>query len=221
MEEFVKLIDWMGNDLTVVNAARVSMGKRHQEFDPESDTKLIHYLARHNHISVFFHPQLTFWIKMPIFVARQWDRSVVGIAKNEVSRRYVDDEPEIHLPSQLRSRPSKNIKQGSGEPLSVEANEAFLALMEEHYRNGVSLYNFLLSQNVAPEQARMILPQSMYTEFYWTASLAAVSRVCKLRLDPHAQRETQEYASAVAELTAERFPVSWAALMGVEGTKDE
>jgi thymidylate synthase (FAD) len=205
----VELLQTMGNDLTVVNAARVSFAKESQLLD-EKDTKLIQYLARNGHISPFFHPQLCFRLKMPIFVAREWYRHTVGFARNEVSRRYVDTPPELYIPTELRER-DPNLKQGSKSTF-VDVNIA--EQMKVTAQVTLTCYNNLLEAKVAPELARMILPQSMYTEFIETASLYAYARLCKLRLDPHAQKEIQVYAEAIDKLLREKFPVSWAALMG-------
>jgi thymidylate synthase (FAD) len=206
----VDLLEVMGNDLTVVNAARVSFSKESTAMT-EADGKLIRYLAKHKHVTPFFHPQVRFRIKMPIFVAREWYRHQIGFARNEVSRRYVDFEPEVYAPTELRARDPK-LKQGS-KAESVENNEQVAEAMKLSLYAAVSSYNALLEDNVAPEVARMVLPQSMYTEFIETGSLAAYARLCQLRLDPTAQKEIQQYAEAVSELLKERFPVSWAALM--------
>jgi thymidylate synthase (FAD) len=149
-------------------------------------------------------------IRMPIFVAREWFRHTIGFSRNEVSRRYVDDEPECWIPTELRQR-DPNLKQGSKSSF-VTNNDELCRMVEEHTKKTIDVYNTLLSQQVAPEIARLILPQSMYTEFIETASLAAYARLCGLRLDPHAQKEIQEFAAAVSTLLAEKFPVSWAAL---------
>lgn len=206
---FVELLDMFGNDTTVVNAARVSFHKEVAEFS-DRDKGLINYLAKHNHVSPFFHPQIRFRIKMPIFVAREWYRHTIGFARNEVSRRYVDEPPEVWIPTEMRERDA-NLKQGSKET-PVEVNEAMI----EVYRKGVEAamyaYNALLEAKVAPEVARAVLPQSMYTEFIETGSLAAYARLCGLRLDPHAQKEIQDFANAVSQLVAEHFPASWVAL---------
>ncbi len=206
----VELLDVMGNDLTVVNAARVSFNKESHAMC-EADEKLIRYLAKHGHISPFFHPQVQLRLKMPIFVAREWFRHTVGFARNEVSRRYVDYEAETYNPLHLRARDPK-LKQGS-KPDDVDDNEGAVALIRKSHEDAVANYEALMAMNVAPEVARMALPQSMYTEFIETASLYGYARLCKLRLDPHAQKEIQLYAEAVDTLLKERFPVSWAALM--------
>ena len=206
---FVELLETFGSDLTVVNAARVSFAKESTEFN-EKDGGLIRYLAKYNHISPFFHPQIRFRIKMPIFVAREWYRHTVGLSRNEVSRRYVDDEPEFFVPTICRARDPK-LKQGS-KTESVDNNTLCVTAMNEATAKSLHMYKALLEQGVCPEQARIILPQSMYTEFIETGSLAAYARICKLRLDPSAQKEIQEYAQALLELLKPQFPVSWAAL---------
>jgi len=207
----MELLDVFGNDLTVVNAARVSFAKESTEFSG-ADEKLIKYLAKHNHVSPFFHPQLRFRFKMPIFVAREWYRHQIGFARNEVSRRYVDTTPECWIPSpdQIRERDPK-LKQGSKETSVINAEEVH-QLMKTHTEVNVMLYEDLLSKGVAPEIARCILPQSMMTEFIETGSLAAYARLYKLRTDPTAQREIRRYAEMIGELIEPLFPISWKAL---------
>jgi thymidylate synthase (FAD) len=207
----MELLDVFGNDLTVVNAARVSFAKESAEFT-EQDGKLIKYLAKHNHVSPFFHPQLRFRFKMPIFVAREWYRHQIGFARNEVSRRYVDTTPECWIPSpdQIRERDPK-LKQGSKEN-QVDNADMIHEMMKTHTEVNVMLYEDLLSKGVAPEIARCILPQSMITEFIETGSLAAYARLYKLRTDPTAQREIRRYAEMIGELIEPLFPISWKAL---------
>jgi thymidylate synthase (FAD) len=217
------LIDSMGSDLTVVNAARVSFDKKsHWEYGnkvdavgftiaelSKADTKLIHYLAKHGHWTPFAHPQLTLHVKAPIFVARQLDKHQVGLVKNEVSRRYVDSEPEFYEPKVWRKK-AKNKKQGSS-PEAVDDH----AYMQQAYGFTVNsverIYAGLLQGGVCPEQARMILPQSMYTEWYWTGSLYAFLRVCKERLSDDAQAETRQIAWDIADILMANYPVSWGA----------
>jgi thymidylate synthase (FAD) len=207
----MELLDVFGNDLTVVNAARVSFAKESTEFSG-ADEKLVKYLAKHNHVSPFFHPQLRFRFKMPIFVAREWYRHQIGFARNEVSRRYVDTTPECWIPSpdQIRERDPK-LKQGSKET-QVDNAEMIHEMMKTHTEVNVMLYEDLLSKGVAPEIARCILPQSMVTEFIETGSLAAYARLYKLRTDPTAQREIRRYAEMIGEIIEPLFPVSWKAL---------
>ena len=207
----VEILEVFGNDLTVVNAARVSFSKESHEMTL-GDEKLIKYLAKHNHISPFFHPQIRFRLKMPIFVAREWFRHQIGFARNEVSRRYVDSEPECWLPKieDIRQRDA-NLKQGSKD-IPIEDSEVIHGLIEGHMTGCVTMYNFLIGKNVAPEVARCVLPQSMLTEFIETGSLAAYARLYGLRNDPHAQKEIREYAKNIGLLLEEKFPVSWKAL---------
>jgi thymidylate synthase (FAD) len=205
----VELLDVFGDDLTVVNAARVSFAKESNEMS-DRDAKLVKYLADHNHVTPFFHPQARFRLKMPIFVAREWFRHQIGFARNEVSRRYVDSDPEFWLPEELRERDS-NKKQGSKDE-KIQYNGHCLAKISKHQEESLELYKYLLDYQVCPEQARAVLPQSMLTEFIETGSLAAYARLYKLRSDPTAQREIQELAAAVGNLLAEKFPISWAAL---------
>ena len=212
MAGHIQVISIMGNDLMVVNAARVSFAKESTEFK-EQDAKLIQYLARHNHISPFFHPQIQLRIKMPIFVAREWYRHQIGFARNEVSRRYVDTTPECWIPEHddLRERDPK-LKQGS-KPTPVENAEVVGEWIHNHVDSAIELYEKLLGQGVAPEIARTVLPQSMFTEFIETGSLAAYARLYKLRTSPDAQREIQKYARLIGEELSKRFPISWAALV--------
>jgi thymidylate synthase (FAD) len=221
----VDLIDHMGTDLTVVNAARVSFDKESYwsssdgGFDyilTEKDDKLIHFLAKHEHWSPFAHTSLQFRIKAPIFVARQLGKHQVGLVWNEVSRRYVDSEPEFYAPETWRKR-AENKKQGSSEEaVSIPLTEYWgvgYDMVHDFNIDAMSVYERLLKAGVCPEQARMVLPQSMMTEWYWTGSLMAFVRVLKLRLDPHTQYETRIVAEKMAPLIEELFPVSYKALM--------
>ena len=210
---YVELLDTFGDDLTVVNAARVSFAKESTEMC-DRDAKLIQYLAKHNHVTPFFHPQARFRIKMPIFVAREWYRHQIGFARNEVSRRYVDFTPECWTPStsELRKRDPK-AKQGSQED-AVDSAEAWHSRITETQKLVLALYDDMIADGVAPEVARGVLPQSMYTEFVETGSLAAYARLVGLRTSPDAQREIQAYAGGLRGLLVGTFPVSWAALTG-------
>ena len=205
----VTLLDTFGDDLTVVNAARVSFGKEVHEMAPR-DEKLIKYLAEHNHVTPFFHPQVRFRLKMPIFVAREWFRHQIGFARNEVSRRYVDSLPDLWMPEFLRERDT-NKKQGSKD-CAIENNEECMNMISEHHAECLDLYNKLLIKGVCPEQARIILPQSMLTEFIETGSIAAYARLYNLRTDPTAQREIQDLARIVGSAIEKHFPISWKAL---------
>lgn len=208
-----ELLDTLGNDLTVVNAARVSLDKRHEVFDAASDTKLIKYLAREGHWTPFAQPQAQFRIKAPIFVARQWFRHTVGTVRSEVSRRYVDDTPTFFHPQRWRARPEGNIKQGSGGGLNPADQKYCDDLAKDVTELCEFAYAKFLDVGMAPEQARMILPQSLYTQWIETGSLSYWARLCTLRLDPHAQDEIRILAQQVAEQMAAAFPVSWTALM--------
>jgi len=213
-------IDHLGSDLTVVNAARVSMDKHHVVFR-EGDTKLLKYLATHNHWSPFAHPQITMRETVPIFVARQRFKHMVGFTYNEVSRRYVDDTPDFYTPEVWRSRPEGSIKQGSGEqevvdmpnPWTDNCYETDVKDFYQHHLVACSMvYDSMLKAGVAPEQARMILPQSMYTSYYVTGSLSAWARAYKQRIDPHAQVEIQDLAKQWGSIISPLYPESWEAL---------
>lgn len=208
---FVELLETFGDDLTVVNAARVSFDKVSTELS-EADCKLIRYLAKHEHTSPFFHPQARFRIKMPLFVVREWYRHTIGFSRNEVSRRYVDFTPECWVPKadEIRERDPK-AKQGS-KSTPVDASDEAWNLMNNQVQSAIKTYEDLLAKGVAPEVARSILPQSMYTEFIETASLAALARLCHLRLGPDAQKEIRTYAGLLNECMVKAFPVSWKAL---------
>ena len=207
----VELLNVMGDDLMVVNAARVSFAKESHEFSL-ADEKLIMYLAKHNHNSPFFHPQIQFRIRMPIFVAREWFRHQIGFSRNEVSRRYVNSFPECWIPSRedMREKDPK-VKQGRKET-AVENAQVCIDMISSSVKKAISTYEALLEKGVAPEVARCVLPQSMYTEFIETGSLAAYARLYNLRTSPDAQREIQWYANEIGELLKDKFPVSWEAL---------
>ena len=193
----------MGTDLSVVNAARVSFAKVSNELS-DKDEKLIKYLAKHNHWSPFGHASLQFRIKAPIFVARQLVKHQVGLVWNEVSRRYVDDEPEFYIPSEWRLK-ADDKKQGSSDE-TIEYNlGSTLEFIKTTYQN-------MLKANIAPEMARMILPQNLYTEWYWSGSLMAFARVCNLRCKPDTQWETQQIANLIDIESKQHFPTSWRAL---------
>jgi len=207
----VQLLEVFGSDLTVVNAARVSFAKEVHVME-EKDIKLLNYLAKHNHISPFFHPQIRFRIKMPIFVAREWYRHQIGLSRNEVSRRYVDSAVECWIPNveDLRARDPK-LKQGSKNEVVGDASVVHEQI-KTATESAIATYESLLASGVAPEIARVVLPQSMYTEFIETGSLAAYARICSLRLDPAAQKEIRVYADLVDQELLKAFPHSWQAL---------
>lgn len=243
-----KLIDYMGDDLTVVNAARVSFNKQSEwEIEPlvvkgehhdvvlynkvvkslsDKDEKLINYLAKNGHWTPFSHAQITIHEKVPIFVARQRFKHMVGFTYNEVSRRYVDDEPEFFVPEEWRGKPV-NAKQGSSDeimnlqdywgngsydPDGLAGNDSLLQYFRDTVAQAKRVYTNMIKVGVAPEQARMVLPQSLYTEYWVTGSLAAWARAYKLRIDPHAQKEIQDLAKQWDKIIEPLFPVSWKAL---------
>ena len=202
------MIDKMGNDLSVVNAARVSYAKVKNEFE-DKDTKLIGYLAKHGHWSPFAHASISFRIKAPVFVARQLVKHQVGLSWNEVSRRYVSYEPELYKIDEWRGKPV-NSKQGSSG--TIKLSELAEVTYSEMMDGLKILYNQLLSEGVAPEQARAVLPQSMMTEWIWSGTLYAFARVCDLRCKPDVQKETREVAEFIDSYSLFHFPISWNAL---------
>lgn len=235
----VDLIDVMGDDLRVVNSARVSFDKEsdwedgEREYDPsgafyeahgqklgDKDIKLLNYLAKHGHWTPFSHVQITMRETVPIFIARQRFKHMVGFTYNEVSRRYVSDEPSFFVPESWR-KAADNVKQGSSDETIHEyfvedeqcwsnTKDEYAALIERVQR----IYKEFVDAGVAPEQARMILPQSMYTSYYTTGSLAAWARAYKQRIDSHAQKEIQDLAKQWGEVF-EQLPQlkhSWEAL---------
>ena len=195
---FVQYISHMGDDLTVVNAARVSFNKESEEFG-DRDEKLIRYLAKHKHWTPFAHPQITLRIKAPIFVRTQLFKHKVGFTENEISRRYVTFEPEIYNPM-WRSAPTNGAKQGSGDFISDEATNNRLDFLYGVVTENIEVYKKLLESGVAPEQARAVLPQGTYTEWWWTGSLSSYARVYAQRIDAHAQWEVQQYAKGIGEI---------------------
>lgn len=276
----VTYIDHMGTDLSVVNAARVSFGKKSEwekinrtdsfvdycvkEFGslpkpikklPDRDAKLIHFLARGctsgdwenilaqagedgydwfegdcedskenlenilrevknmpTHWTPFGHTAITLHIKAPIFVARQLGKHQVGFVWNEVSRRYVDDIPECYEPTYWRPS-AESVKQGSVDT-PIGSNPAQISDYGKHIRSSVELYCDMINDGVCAEQARMVLPQSMYTEWYWTGNLYGFANVFIQRTDSHAQKEVQDVAHQIGDIIKPLFPVSWAALTG-------
>lgn len=205
----VEYIDHMGTDKTVVNSARVSFGADDAADHLEDrDVKLIKYLAQHDHWSPFAHTSIQLKIKAPIFVARQLVKHQVGGVWNEISRRYVSFEPEFHTVSQLRGRPT-NAKQGS----SGVIDDKLIDVVYQSFEQSLAAYERLLAANVAPEQARMVLPQGVMTDWYWTGSLVFWHRVCRLRLDAHSQQETSEVAQQISCICSGLFPISWQCLI--------
>lgn len=230
----VTLIDSCGSDISVVNAARVSFAKESQlevTYEPieepevfnfggdhtkivfklsEKDEKLVKYLAKHKHKSPFNHAFMSFRVKAPIFVARQLVKHEY-LPWNEVSRRYVTDEPEFFIPEGYRAR-ADNVKQGSSDKYVPFLTDPVYLVS----RTALRTYNDLLEREVCPEQARMVLPQNTMTEWIWSGTLFAFAKMCKLRLDSHTQKETREIAQMIDKEAAQLFPVSWKALMEYE-----
>jgi len=241
-------IDHMGSDLSVVNAARVSFGKKSawnwsKELESGTgngntlkagDTKLIDYLAKHKHLSPFGHAFASFHVKAPIFVARQLVKHSY-LRWNEISRRYVDDEPEFYQPEVWRGR-SEDKKQGSSDEvievlhwmeqdyeLSIDGHPFYDNVEREPnqwtsyvHEEALSLYHGMLNSDVAPEMARMVLPQSTMTEWYWSGSLDAFANMCRLRCASDTQYESRVVADQISETMQELFPVSWDALITVK-----
>lgn len=207
----VDLINHTENgDLLVVNAARCSFDKEHKEFDIEKDTRLINYLAREKHVLPFRHPHATLRISCPIFVHRQLGKHQVGFSWSEVSRRYITSEPEFFEPFQYR-KSAANVKQGSSKELHEDSG-SYRKDMQAHVISSIALYDQMIEDGVCPEQARMVLPQNMYTTSVVTASLLGWHHLYKLRTEEHTQEETREYAQRIGSILSECFPVSWTAL---------
>tara|TARA_B100000131_G_scaffold163517_1_gene158134 strand:+ start:1680 stop:2438 length:759 start_codon:yes stop_codon:yes gene_type:complete len=241
----VKLVDFMGSDLSVVNSARVSFNKKSKEksFETkkvefygvgdvlvelpqlkERDERLIRYLARHQHWTPFAHTCMTFHIKAPMFVARQLQKHQIGLVWNEVSRRYIKEDPKFYIPDEWRYE-AENVKQGSSDESIKDDDLDYKIKMEynddknwtddlvltpfEITDDAKTTYKALLDVGICPEQARMILPQNTYTEWYWTGSLFAFARVCKLRCARDTQKETRDIANQILSLCSEIYPVSW------------
>lgn len=222
---YVVLHDVMGDDLTVVNAARCSYARKSEVMD-EKDKRLIRYLAKHGHTSPFRHAALQFEFKAPLMVARQHFKYIVGssfqeatgdnmLAWNEESRRYVRDLPTFYIPDadEWRSYPD-NIKQGSGDPLPSNVGKLFSEELEEYIEKGVDIYENAIASGIAPEQARLFLPANgLYVRYYWTTSLQALAHFLNQRLADDSQVEIRKYAEAVKELALEKFPVSLGELL--------
>jgi thymidylate synthase (FAD) len=218
----VELIDCMGNDLSTVNSARVSFDKE-SYFEicdedgcylEDKDIKLIKYLAGHKHLTPFRHNQIQLRCHAPIFLVRQLGKHQAGLSWNEVSRRYVDTPPEFYTPDEWRGRPAGSIKQGSSgvSPFNGQAQFAYDRFIKE----SLSLYDSMLKDGISPEMARMVLPQSMITTWYWTGNLLAFAHVYKERISEGAQLEARHFAKELDKVIATLFPVSWKSLTGVK-----
>jgi thymidylate synthase (FAD) len=217
-EGYVRLVDTLGNDLSIVNAARVSYDKESNEFEPR-DAKLIEFLIREGHTSPLRHTALTFEVYAPLFVARQWWKHAVASSHiddqngwNESSRRYITEDEKFYIPGpeQWRSKP-ENSKQGSGQPIDENLGAFYFKKLIETVASGTSLYHQAMDDNVAPEIARLFLPAyGMYVRWRWTASLQSVMTFLDQRLEHDAQVEIQEYAKAIKDLTLTQFPSTMA-----------
>ena len=205
----VQYTDHMGNDDSVVNAARVSFAKEASNFPAEKNHKLIRYLAEHKHEIPFAHTAVTLRVKAPIFIRTQCFKHKIGFVENEVSRRYVTGTPELFLPT-FRTAPQGNVKQGSGG--EHDENELLLEVYQSIAQECLEAYESMVKNGVAVEQARLILPQGVMTEWVSTGSLYAWARLYNLRTDPHAQKEIQDLARMVGDIIEPLYPVSWAAL---------
>lgn len=207
----------MGDDLFVANVARVSFAKESKEFStilemPKgSDEAIINFLARENHWTPFGHPTITFRVGAPVPIRTQCFKSKIGFVENEESRRYISTTPELFVPEYFRSKPEGSIKQGSGgeHPLSKEYVSRYVNVCSQ----AIQLYDEMIYAEVAPEQARFVLPQGCIVNWVWTGSLQAYARFCNLRQDSHAQKEVCEVANQIDEVLIKLFPYSWKALM--------
>lgn len=208
----VELIDHMGSDLAVVNAARVSFNSHSAEFT-DRDERLIHYLAANHHWTPFAHTAITLRVGAPVPIRTQCFKHKQGFVENEESRRYISAAPEVFVPDEWRTKPGGGAKQGSGD--RHPGSDFFHARYLEHTTQAVELYRSFIEEGVCPEQARFLLPQGVMVNWIWTGSLAGYARFYSLRSDPHAQREVRNLAAAVGTIVEPLFPVSWAALAGV------
>ena len=207
----VELIDNMGNDNSVVDAARVSLNKQASQFTDEQNHKLIDYLANHNHWSPFAHTAITLRLQAPIAIHAQMMKHTVGFAHNTSSRRYVSETPELFVP-EFREAPKGNVKQGSGGLHSDRFD--FANWYKREAAECIKLYEKLIERGASPEQARFVLPQGVMTEWVSTGSLYAWARFYNQRTDHHAQKEIQTLAKMVGEIIEPLYPVSWQALTG-------
>lgn len=212
----IDLVDSMGSDLSVVNAARVSFNKLSTELTSK-DERLINYLAENGHWSPFTHTSLTFRCKVPIFLARQLVKHQVGGNWNEVSRRYVDTEPTFYFPDYFHDRPDGSIKQGCGSVIRGDFNDSAIIATKALSEFNLDMYKNLMDMGVAPEEARMILPLNTMTEWIWTGSLLFFARVYNQRSDSHAQLVAQQFAQILHDRIPTKFQKSWNALTNQQG----
>ena len=206
----VELIDHMGSDLSVVNAARTSFGKESKEFS-EKDARLVKYLAREKHLLPFRHPQITLRLKVPLFVARQLGKHQTGMSWSEESRRYIDSEPEFYWPETWRKR-GENVKQGSSNEVVTDWGD-WVDPPADVVDYACQAYNYMLEQGIAPEQARMILPQNMMTTCVWTGSLLSFVHVIHERTTAGTQKETRDVALQIKDILTPLYPISMEALL--------
>lgn len=210
----VELLDYMGDDLAVVQAARVSFAKDAEQFDEQRDPKLINYLATHDHWTPFAHTALKFRVAAPVPIRTQCFKHKIGMVENEESRRYISTTPEIYVPDFFRSKPEGSIKQGSGGKhyYDIEWKTRYSAVT----RSAVEAYEDMLADGVCPEQARFVLPQGVIVNWIWTGNLVSFANFYLKRTDPTAQKEVKMVAELIGEEVKKLFPVSWKALVGEE-----
>ena len=210
----VELLDSMGDDLAVVQAARVSFAKDAEQFDEQRDPKLINYLATHSHWTPFAHTALKFRVAAPVPIRTQCFKHKIGMVENEESRRYISTTPEIFVPDFFREKPEGSIKQGSGKmhTNSTYWKEVYKARTQE----AINAYIGMLEDGVCPEQARFVLPQGAIVNWIWTGNLVSFANFYLKRTDPTAQKEVKMVAELIGEEVKKLFPVSWKALVGEE-----
>mgnify|MGYP000241007811 CR=1 FL=1 len=207
-------IDHMGNDASVVRAARVSFADDSREFNEENDAGLINYLASHNHWTPFAHTSVTLRMTAPVPIRTQCFKHKVGFSENEESRRYISCAPSFYTPEQFRKAPEGSAKQGSGGDMHPVGDRYWRRHFQTVYTMCLESYEMAVDGGMCPEQARFLLPQGTEVNWYWTGSIAAFARFCKQRLDSHAQKEIQELAQEVSDIIEPLFPVSWSSLIG-------
>lgn len=207
------MVDYMGSDLSVTNAARVSFAKRKAEFDTK-DERLIKFLAKHNHWTPFAHTAITLRMRAPVPIRTQCFKHKQGLVENEESRRYISCKPALYIPPNFRSKPEGSIKQGSAgvHPNTEDWRHSYATYCSE----GIQLYMEMLEDGVAPEQARLVLPQGVHVNWIWTGNIFAFANFVKKRRGPDAQAEIQELARMVDKAIEPLFPVSWKALVEEE-----
>lgn len=206
----VSLVDYMGSDNSVTDAARVSFSKVSSNFSEKENHGLIKFLARHNHWSPFAHTAITLRMSAPVPIRTQCFKHKAGFVENEESRRYISYEPEVFVPEFFRSAPDGNVKQGSGEV--HPDSDVWIGTYQAVANGSIATYKNMIIDGVCPEQARLILPQGVLVNWIWTGNLASYARFYNQRTDPHAQKEVQDLARMVGDILQPLFPVSWRAL---------